>query len=354
MTDESGEFAECRECSGQFSQNAGRGRRRAYCSRACRSRAQRLRDGRRRPSQNALPIGRSIAEELYSLAFDLLEAEYGGADLAELLSRARSLAKETDYYISAAVRDARQGGVSWEDVAAGAAVSVATARVRWGEVQVMRRLQVRAGERAAARQAQVPVPDVRPMENREAGGRASRQLAAALSQLHQDSGLMIREVAESTDLSPSYVSRILSLDRTPTWPVVRQLVEVLGGDPLELRVLWEMAQGVPPAPQDFIDAATRLNGVLRGLHLAAGNPSPKQVCEQSNGALDPAVVEAILAGTEVPTWENTGRFITAVGAHPADIRPQWEAVYSSILGACDPAPKPAPEPGDGAALAGGR
>ncbi|MEU1690024.1 helix-turn-helix transcriptional regulator [Streptomyces hirsutus] len=276
---------------------------------------------------------------MYSLAFDLLEAEYGGADLAELLGRARVLAKETDYYVSAAVRDARQSGVSWEEVAKAASLSAATARVRWGEMQVMRRLQRRSVERTAARQAPAAVPDAPPREGREAVGRASRQLAAALSQLHQDSGLMIREVAASTELSPSYVSRILSVDRTPSWPVVRQLVETFGGDPLELRVLWEIAQGVPPAPQDFIDAATRLNGVLRGLYLAAGCPSVKTVCEQSNGALDEAAVEEVLKGTEVPTWEDTGRFVTAVSGHPADIRPQWEAAYSLLLGACDPTPK---------------
>ncbi|MET7869424.1 helix-turn-helix domain-containing protein [Streptomyces cyaneofuscatus] len=287
-------------------------------------------------------MGRSIAEELYSLAFDLLEAEYGGADLGELLGRARVLVKETDYYISAAVRDARQAGVSWEEVAKGASVSAATARFRWGEVQVMRRLQIRSVERAAARQAPSSIPDARPKEGREAVGRASRQLAAALSQLHQGSGLMIREVAESTELSPSYVSRILSVDRTPSWPVVRQLVQVFRGDPLELRVLWEISQGVPPTPQDFIEAATRLNGVLRGLYLAAGCPSVQEVCEQSNGALVAEAVEEILAGTQVPTWENTGRFVTAVGGHPADIRPQWEAVYSTLLGACDPAPKERP------------
>ncbi|MGW7308774.1 helix-turn-helix domain-containing protein [Streptomyces sp. NPDC054835] len=284
-------------------------------------------------------MGRLIAEELYSLAFDLLEAEYGGADLEELLAKARALAKETDYYVSAAVRDARQRSVSWEEVAKAASLSTATARVRWGEMQVMRRLQRRSVERAALRQAPAAVPDVPPKEGRQAVGRASRQLAAALSQLHQDSGLMIREVAESTELSPSYVSRILSVDRTPSWPVVRQLVETFGGDPLELRVLWEIAQGVPPAPQDFIDAATRLNGVLRGLYLAAGCPSVKTVCEQSHGALDEAAVEDLLEGTEVPTWEDTGRFVTAVGGHPADIRPQWEAAYSLLLGACDPAPK---------------
>ncbi|MGW4049529.1 helix-turn-helix domain-containing protein [Streptomyces sp. NPDC004779] len=345
MTDDNGGFAQCQGCSAQFPQNAGRGRRRAYCSRACRSRAQRRRDGRSRQApHNALPIGRSIAEELYSLAFGLLEAEYGDADLEELLSRARSLAKETDYYISAVVRDARQKGVSWESVASGAAVSVATARARWGEAQVMRRLQMRAVERVAARHAPASVPEGCPKESREAVGRASRQLAAALSQLHQDSGLMIREVAESTELSPSYVSRILSVDRTPTWPVVHQLVNVLGGDPVELRVLWEIAQGVPPPPQDFIGAATRLTGVLRGLHLAAGNPAVKKVSEQSNGALDPTAVEEILAGTEVPTWEDTGAFVIAVGGHPADIRPQWEAVYSSMLGACDFVPKPAAAP----------
>ncbi|ROQ23601.1 helix-turn-helix protein [Streptomyces sp. PanSC19] len=284
-------------------------------------------------------MGRLIAEELYSLAFDLLEAEYGGADLGELLGRARALNRETEYYIGAAVRDARQRSVSWEEVAKAASLSTATARVRWGEVKVMRQLQKRSVERAALRQAPAAVPEARPKEGRQAVGRASRQLAAALSQLHQDSGLMIREVAASTELSPSYVSRILSVDRTPSWPVVRQLVETFGGDPLELRVLWEIAQGLPPAPQDFIDAATRLNGVLRGLYLAAGCPVVKTVCEQSNGALDEAAVEELLEGTEVPTWEDTGRFVTAIGGHPSDIRPQWEAAYSLLLGACDPAPK---------------
>ncbi|MFB7919505.1 hypothetical protein [Streptomyces sp. NPDC056061] len=220
VTQEDEEFGLCRVGAGRFPQNDGRGRRKDYCSPACLRRAQRQRDGqRRRPPQNSLPVGRSIAEELYSLAFDLLE----------------------------------------------------------------------------------------------------------------------------TELSPSYVSRILSVNRTPSWPVVRQMVEVLGGDPLELRALWEIAQGVPPAPQDFIEAATRLNGLLRGLHLAAGCPGVLEVCEQSHGDLDPQTVEEILAGTEVPSWERTGRFVSAVGGYPADIRPQWEAVYSSLLGACDPASKTAVE-----------
>lgn len=284
-------------------------------------------------------MGRSIAEELYSLASDLLEAEYGGADLGELLGRSRALVKETDYYVSAAVRDARQGGVSWEEVAKCALVSTATARVRWGGTKVMRRLAVRSVERAAARQTPSPTVDFRATEGREAVGRATRQLAAALSQLHQTSGLMIREVAESTELSPSYVSRILSVDRTPSWPVVRQLVSVLGGNPVELRVLWEIAQGVPPAPQDFIDAVTRLMGVLKGLYLAAGCPSVQEVCEHSNGGLDRETVQELLTGTEFPSWECAGLFVSAVGGHPADIRPQWEAAYTALLCACDPTPK---------------
>ncbi|MFF2964121.1 helix-turn-helix domain-containing protein [Streptomyces sp. NPDC057963] len=288
-------------------------------------------------------MGRSIAEELYSLAFDLLEAEYRGAGLEELLERSRALTKETDCYVSAAVRDARQSGLGWEVAARSASVSVATARARWGEMKVKRRLAVRSVERAATRQAPAPIPDVRPREGREAAGRASRHLAAALSQLHQSSGLLIRQIARNTELSPSYVSRILSVDRTPSWPVVQQIVEVLGGDPLELRALWEITEGVPPTPQDFIEAATRLNGLLRGLHLAAGCPGVQEVCEQSNGQLAPETVEEILAGTEVPSWERTGRFVSAVGGYPADIRPQWEAVYNSILGACDPAPKAAAE-----------
>ncbi|MDK9497047.1 helix-turn-helix transcriptional regulator [Streptomyces katrae] len=289
-------------------------------------------------------MGRTIAEELYNLAFDLLEAEYEGAQLEELLGRARALVKEADYYASAAVRDARRDGQSWDAVAKAASVSVATARVRWGETKVMRRLALRAVERATVRQAPAPVPGARSGEGRAATGRASRQLAAALSYLHQTSGMTIQQVAENTELSRSYVSRILSVERSPSWAVVCQLTHLFGGDPLELRVLWENAQGVPPAPQDFMEAAVRLNGVLRGLHLAAGCPSVQEICELSNGELEHEAVEDILAGEQVPTWERTGRFVSAVGGYPADIRPQWEAVYSSIIGACDPAAREAPAP----------
>ncbi|MFD9728752.1 helix-turn-helix domain-containing protein [Streptomyces sp. NPDC059072] len=350
MSDEDVENGHCRECGGQFLQNEGRGRRKDYCSPACRRRAQRHRDGqRRRPPQSALPVGRSIAEELYNLASDLLEAEYEGAPLEELLGRTRVLAKECEYYTSAAVRDARRGGLSWEAVAKAASVSVATARVRWGESKVMRRLAMRAVERAAARQAPTPAQLSRSGDGRAAVGRASRQLAAALSHLHQTSGMTIRQVAESTELSPSYVSRILSVERSPSWQVVCQMTDLFGGDRFELRVLWENTQGLPPAPQDFIEAATRLNGALRGLHLAAGRPSTRKISEDCSGELDEEAVEDILAGGQVPTWEETGRFVSAVGGHPADIRPQWEAVYNSIIGACDPVIREVPAQGDASA-----
>ncbi|MEH0407432.1 helix-turn-helix domain-containing protein [[Kitasatospora] papulosa] len=281
-----------------------------------------------------------IAEELLTLASDLLDAEYEGQGVEELLPRAGVVMKEVEYYMAAAARDARRRGRSWEDIARAACVSESTARTRWGESEVMRRIALRSLARQRARHAQT-LPAAAPREAEPAftsANRAARQLAQALANLHQASGLSIQEVADSTDLSRSYVSRILSLQRTPSWSVVCQLVEVFGEDPMALRAMWESANGLAAPPQDLLEANARLYAALQGLYLMAGRPEAARICELSGGDIDVETAERILDGGHVPTWEKTGRFVTAVGGCPADIRPLWEAVYTAFLNACDPEP----------------
>ncbi|MFJ1550558.1 helix-turn-helix domain-containing protein [Streptomyces sp. NPDC088246] len=336
--------SQCRYCGQGIEQRTGRGRKKIYCTTTCRQRAQKGRDGRgsagAATAHAGRPLARVIAEELLTLASDLLDAEYEGQGVAELLPRAAAVTKEAEYYMGAAARDARRRGTSWEEIARAACVSESTARTRWGESEVMRRIAQRSVDRQRARQAQTtPASAVREAEPALATtSRAARQLAQALAHLHQASGLSIQEVADSTDLSRSYVSRILSVQRTPSWPVVCQLVEVFGEDPRALRAMWESANGMAATPQDLLESNARLYAALQGLHLVAGRPDAKRICELSGGEIDVETAERILDGGRIPTWEKTGRFVTAVGGCPADIRPLWEAVYTAFLNACDPEP----------------
>lgn len=333
----------CRYCQERFAQTSGPGRKKEYCSLDCRGKAQRERDGRlgRQHARSALPLGRRIAEDLQALAAALLEAEYDARPLKELLGHAREVMREVDHYTAAAVQDARNQGTSWEQVAEAAQLSATTARTRWPEGRVKERLKRRAAERAVLRQPAAPLVDgpdtAEGSPQSQAAERASAKLASALSHLHRASDLTIREVAGQTSLSPSYISRILSGERTPQWSVVATLAELFGGEPDELRVLFESAHGLmAPTRHAMPDAVARLQAALRGLHLAAGRPQSGVIRKASHGTLSTQAIGEILAGVMVPGWEQTAALVTALGGWPADVRPLWEAVHYTFLLCTDP------------------
>ncbi|MGQ4374812.1 helix-turn-helix domain-containing protein [Streptomyces sp. SAS_267] len=345
-------YGKCRYCKRRFKRTGKPGRKQEYCTPQCRRRAQRERNTGTAPTPiNPLPLARNIAESVQAMAQTLLASEYGEQDLETLLRQAGELTREVEYYICAAVQDARRKGTGWEAVAAAASVSAATARSRWAEKSVRRRLERRASEQLALRQRDPATPSVPPRTEGQAGvqpaERSASKLAAALSHLHRNSGLTIRQVAESTHLSPSYVSRIMSGERLPNWPVVALLTDLFEGDPDELAVLWESAHGMTlPARQPLPEAAARLNAALRGLYLAAASPSSERIHEASGGTLSVRIIEDILAGRTVPDWKTTASFIQAVGGTPNDIRPLWESVHYAFLVFLDPVdgdtPLPAP------------
>ncbi|GHF67762.1 hypothetical protein GCM10010218_56570 [Streptomyces mashuensis] len=333
----------CPVCARRFPQTPGPGRRKVYCCPACRRRAQRVRDGRAEPpaAHSSRPLALRLAEDLQRCAARLLEAEHAGRDLAVLLRAADELMGEVECYKAAAVHDARLRGAGWRDVSRAACVSEVTARQRWGEAAIRRRLQRRDAERAA----QAAGEDI-PAAWEAAAGReeltgdpAARRLAAVLSELRRRSGLTLRDVATGNDLSPSYVSRILAGERLPTWPVVRTLATALGGDPAELRVLWEAGHGLAPAPRDSIDAAAgRLRAALRGLYLAAGSPPYAELCRAAGDRLTGDAVHDLLHGATVPEWESTSLLVSALGGLPAEIRPLWEAFHYGFLATIDGPP----------------
>ncbi|WP_443057548.1 helix-turn-helix domain-containing protein [Streptomyces sp. IBSBF 2806] len=92
-------------------------------------------------------------------------------------------------------------------------------------------------------------------------------LTRALSQLQHLSGKSRRELAHDTHVSASYVSRVLTGERCPSWKIARRLTLACGGDPAENQPLWAAARGQIPTHRQSLPAA------LRGLHLAA-RPTP--------------------------------------------------------------------------------
>ncbi|MBC3988088.1 hypothetical protein H8N00_04060 [Streptomyces sp. AC563] len=330
----------CAFCRRGMDVRQGPGRRRVYCSTACRRRAQRARSQgqRERPSQPvSTGLALSVAEGLPEEVAALLAAEQAGAALEAVLERARRLAREVECYVAAAVEDGRRAGRSWDEVAAAAAVSTYTARTRWGEGEVRRLLGRRDRERGAGRDEVPRVSPGRASAARQgehvAMERAGRALAAALSQLHGDRSL--QELARAVGRSPSYISRILSGERSAAWPVVEALVRECGGRPEYVRHLWESAHGLAPRTRVGVDeAARRVHAAVMGLYLAAACPDVEQVCKASE-ALSAEWVKRVLAGVEVPDWARLSALVSALGARPGDLRAVWEGLHYTLLATLD-------------------
>ncbi|MFI9787879.1 helix-turn-helix domain-containing protein [Kitasatospora sp. NPDC051984] len=291
--------------------------------------SQQVRDAAKREPRKTERWASRIAEDTLALAGDMVEAEHERAPLAVQLRLARELAADVQNFIAAAVHDARTVGHSWKAVGEAAGVSTDTARGRWAEGKVLQQLQRRDRRRAPAPHAVSPtsgepgVPQVRATRR--------EQLASALATLHRRSDVTVQRAAELAHCSPSYVSRVIVGERVPSWPFVHMLVTILGGNPAEIRLLWEGARGLAPSGRLAVgDAAEQLLAALRGLHLAAGEPD-----------LGDEEARAVLRGDVVPEWPVVSAVVVALGGQPADVRPVWEDLhYAALASAFDDALPP--------------
>jgi transcriptional regulator with XRE-family HTH domain len=290
-------------------------------------------------------LGGAVAAEVRRLAQQLLDSEMREEELGSLLERAEAIRRELEIYTAAAVQDARHRGEKWEVVARAAHVAPETARARWGPERVARMMDLHANEKQAAPArwrgpAAARAADLAEGVAAEAGGEEISpvsQLASALTQLQAASGLSIREVADSTMLSPSFISRVLSGDRLPTWDLVCSLAVLFGSDPAELRVLFEGAHGLTtPARQPVAAAIAQLHAAVRGLYLAAKSPSPHRIELLTSRAVDARTAHRVLAGVDVPEWEILAALVHALGGRPLDFQPLWEAVHYTFLMCDDP------------------
>jgi transcriptional regulator with XRE-family HTH domain len=275
-----------------------------------------------------------MAEALQAAADALLQGEHTQAGLAELLKRAGRVDEELACYRAAAVMDARGRGATWPEIGAAAFVSGATARSRWNTREAERVLRRGVEQRRAG--GGPGRSDLAASAGEEGAGRrarAARMLSAVLSLLVRYSALSLKEVAERTGMSPSYLSRIVAGERVPAWSAVLALTAELGADPKDLRAMWEAAQGwaKPPRP-GLQDAVANLAAALRGTYLAAGCPSYEHLAEATSGVAECSLIQDVLLGKAVPCWEITSALLTALHARPSDFRGLWDdANYAFLL-----------------------
>ncbi|MGW0578820.1 helix-turn-helix domain-containing protein [Streptomyces sp. NPDC002920] len=286
-----------------------------------------------------------MAAEVHRLSGQLLDSELRQEDLATLLERSEAIRRELEIYTAAAVQDARHRGEKWEMVARAAHVAPETARARWGPERVARMMDLHANDKGAAParwRAARPLQASDPPKD-GVGGLVEQadapavQLASVLTQLQVSSGRTIREVADSTMLSPSFISRVLSGDRLPTWDLVCALTDLFESDPAELRVLFQAAHGVrAPLRQPVTAAIEQLHAAVRGLYLAAKSPAPQQIEALSSKAVSAAAARRMLAGDDIPEWHVLAALVCALGGRPADFKALWEAVHYTFLMCDDP------------------
>ncbi|MFK8851416.1 helix-turn-helix domain-containing protein [Streptomyces sp. Ac-502] len=338
----------------------GRGRPPQYCSRSCQR--------RRRPPAQAVQTGPRRVEALEAVhraAGSLLDAEYGGhPDLVRSLEVLLTVRQHLELLDSLTVQQLRADGTRWETVAEAAGISESTARRKWGRAAARPKNTsapppapaARATMTATAalphqRGAPISPPGPPPSAADDNGpphpapGLTSlQQFASALSHLQRSSGKVVRDIATDAGVSASYVSRVISGERLPSWSVARRIIVACDGDPTAVRTLWCAARGIAPSAKvTSEDAVGALHAALRGLYLSAGRPDPYLVHTQCHGALSEEQITDVFDGRYLPDWPVLGRLVLALEGRPDALHPLWNAAHPS---------PPSPAPAGGNRLAG--
>ncbi|MFD4605363.1 helix-turn-helix domain-containing protein [Streptomyces sp. NPDC058464] len=295
-------------------------------------------------------------------------------DTEQILEQVRQMRTRLDCLTAGLVGRARLRQVTWGRIGQVLNVSEDTARHRYTDDYIVRRLRqvghlpsvptsLRALYEEPARHVAggAAGQDDDLPDEAEAAGAAYNRLAPVLSMLARASELPLNELARQARCSPSYLSRVLSGHRVPSWKIAERLARACGADPVVLRKVWETEQlrrrpsRHPSTSQDEIDvldgistqahAVQRLMTALRTLHVRAGQPTAQDIAIASQWRLQATQITAVLDGTAACDWPTLLRLVQALGGSVDYFHPLWEAATKND---CQPAP--AADPGEGADL----
>ncbi|MEU8776507.1 helix-turn-helix domain-containing protein [Streptomyces sp. NPDC048606] len=266
------------------------------------------------------------AEVINQRASAYLAAAHGSTPGVALLSQLNDFMPLLQDSEAAVIHRSRLQGDSWQVLAEPLGVSPERLRKRWRAASLERRLERLRSARSRTLAATL-TPGAPPSQT------PAQQLAAALSFLQRGTGRTLAQCAAEMEISPSYVSRVLSGARRPSWNVVLRFAQVCGGHEPELRDLWEAAQR-PPTPGNpgrdrtsngQADARQKLHTALRALFLASGCPSPEHLRHRTGDTLTAEEIHQVLTDAILPDWHRTSRLIFALRGRPAELQPLWLA-----------------------------
>lgn len=249
---------------------------------------------------------------------------------------------------AAVVGRARYRRVTWGRISSILHISEDTARHRYTERYILRRLArfARSGSvpdslpglygttpligtepplhaAAATHCAEVGAGEGPPVESTstEPSGAAYNRLSPILSMLIRTAQLSNKEVSTRIGCSASYLSRILAGERVPTWELTRKFARACGADPDVLQAVWESeklsrkcrdATVVDPSDTP-LPATDRLHIAVQTLHVRAGRPAPHDIAVASRWSLDAAAAASVLESASLPDRTVLTTFVRLLG-----------------------------------------
>lgn len=345
------------DCGKPIGRSTGSGRPRHYCNDACGRAYRRARE--RYPTPDTLAHNSYAHEVADDLAHDVeqLRRLARAHQPLDALSQILAVERDLEDLKAALVQQARDQREKNAEIARSLHLPPDQLTRKLSAEAVRRRMANR--ERQPRNRPSRPAPDAdtalaairiprqrRPADRDDATPARAREpdrhapsvgpaavLARALSHLQRASTKPFRQLAEEAHISASYVSRVLSGERCPSWKVARTLTLACDGDPAEIQPLWAAARGQSPAPRSSLQAA------LRGLHLSAARPKPAAISNHTR--LSSGDITAMFYGTALPPWEAVEELVTALHAEAASLRPLWDAARAAAAG---PPPLPTASP----------
>ncbi|MEU3602278.1 helix-turn-helix transcriptional regulator [Streptomyces sp. NPDC006798] len=256
----------CAFCQGPIPPRTGaRGRPALYCSRACRQAAYRERhtpDADDPPpdayDQRLARLVQDLQADLTELALLLSSAT---ASATSLVTASDRLERRARVLSAGLVHHARQRGITWTTLGTLLATSPETLRRSHRADRLQRLLDTTPDHPAPPPGADTPdgtgnSPPDEPEPAATAAEptiRASRShLAEVLSILHRESRIPLRDLANRTRVSASYLSRVFAGTDFPSWPLTERLATAFGADADVLHRAWSAERTRAPRPRPAV------------------------------------------------------------------------------------------------------